>query len=232
MFYNVLFTDAVSKNDMRQVEDLLRQYPLLSTSTTINGWPMMHHAAIHGKITMFFNAFADAVSDNDTSQVEQLLREYPLLGTRAMKNGWPMTHYAAIHGQTEMLRVLARNNVSIDMPHYALTPLDMAIYNNNVDSARELIRMGAQVDESSEKSAVYYAMYKDCMEMIRTTWSKTAHESLVGICISLAPLALPAYVLLWIIDWLQEYTFKPEIRKIRLIEAVTESIRRIEKHKT
>ena len=53
-----------------------------------------------------------------------------------------------------------------------------------------------------------------------------AQADIVSICIALAPLELPPYVLLWILDWLPRYELLSELRKLRLIEAVRESIRR------
>ena len=51
-------------------------------------------------------------------------------------------------------------------------------------------------------------------------WTKHVHQQYLEIAIALAPLCLPAYVVLWTLDWLPQFTEKPEIKKIRLLERV------------
>ena len=54
-----------------------------------------------------------------------------------------------------------------------------------------------------------------------------AQPEIIGICLALAPLELPPYVLLWIVDWLPRYDLLPHRKKIHLIESVVKSIRNI-----
>ena len=54
-----------------------------------------------------------------------------------------------------------------------------------------------------------------------------AHPDIIGICLALAPLDLPPYVLLWIVDWLPRYDLLSHRKKIHLIESVVRSIRQL-----
>lgn len=52
-----------------------------------------------------------------------------------------------------------------------------------------------------------------------------AHSTIINICIALAELELPPYVLLWIVEFIPPLHMLSHLYKIRLIEAVTRSIR-------
>ena len=54
-----------------------------------------------------------------------------------------------------------------------------------------------------------------------------AQPEIIGICLALAPLELPPYVLLWIVDWLPRYDLLSHHAKIHLIESVVKSIRKL-----
>ena len=54
-----------------------------------------------------------------------------------------------------------------------------------------------------------------------------AQPDIIGICLALAPLELPPYVLLWIVDWLPRYDLLSHHKKIHLIESVVRSIRKL-----
>lgn len=54
-----------------------------------------------------------------------------------------------------------------------------------------------------------------------------AHADIINICLALAPLDLPPYVLLWIMDWLPNYDRLSHHKKIELIESVVKSIRAV-----
>ena len=54
-----------------------------------------------------------------------------------------------------------------------------------------------------------------------------AQPDIIGICLALAPLELPPYVLLWIVDWLPRYDLLSHHKKIHLIESVVQSIRKL-----
>ena len=50
------------------------------------------------------------------------------------------------------------------------------------------------------------------------------HDDIVDICLTMYPLNLPPYVMLWIIDWLPSYELVSHHRKIHLIESIRNSI--------
>ena len=52
-------------------------------------------------------------------------------------------------------------------------------------------------------------------------------DDIIGICLAIFPLDLPAYVLLWIIDWLPNYDKLFHLSKITLIQNVYASIRKL-----
>lgn len=57
---------------------------------------------------------------------------------------------------------------------------------------------------------------------------------IMGYTIAMFPLKLPVYVLLWILDWLEPFSFNIEwnhIRKIRLIESITSSCQKVVKNR-
>ena len=108
----------------------------------------------------------------------------------------------------------------VHMENYAL--LDVALY------SRSRVELGIAVEEPHpcrEVSLLFIAMCKRNFEL---EWRKV-QPLIVDICIGLAPLNLPIYVLLWIIDWLPhlERAHK-EVKKVRLIESVVGSIRKVE----
>jgi hypothetical protein len=200
----------------------------------------------------FVQRFAEKVLGDNVRYVTKAIADHPWVGLEAIDRfGWPVMHCAASRGYCDILRLLAQHGVPVDARtvNY-ITPFDLAVFNEEVNSVEQLIKLGADVDENTERNwciefdcawsvldaalyakretALQYAIRAEKKEIatsIRTTWSKTAHRNLVGLCLALAQLSLPAYVVLWIIDWLPEYALKPEIRKIRLIQGVTESVR-------
>ncbi len=54
-----------------------------------------------------------------------------------------------------------------------------------------------------------------------------AQPDIIDICLALAPFQLPAYVLLWIMDWLPNFDRLSHYKKIHLIQSVVKSIRQI-----
>jgi hypothetical protein len=58
-----------------------------------------------------------------------------------------------------------------------------------------------------------------------------AQRDIIGICLAMSPLELPHYVMLWIIDWLPNYHRLSHLKKIRLIESVHTSVRKLKKPK-
>jgi hypothetical protein len=68
-----------------------------------------------------------------------------------------------------------------------------------------------------------------CARNQQLQWPKV-HAMILDAVITLAPLQLPAYILLWIFDWLPWIErAHVELKKIRLIESVIGSIRRVKR---
>lgn len=58
-------------------------------------------------------------------------------------------------------------------------------------------------------------------------WRKSLHDKIVDFCIGMASLELPPYVLLWIFDELPHMHHASHVKKIRVIEDVMKSIRKV-----
>ena len=85
------------------------------------------------------------------------------------------------------------------------------------------------------------------LALLQAVHWRRVHPMLLDICLAFAPMRLPAYVLMWIIDWLpvdfqwiepdlhsyvtnqSHLHLVPQIKKIRLIEGVYRSIRSVQK---
>jgi ankyrin repeat protein len=65
---------------------------------------------------------------------------------------------------------------------------------------------------------------KDIKHKLGIRLMEFAQPEILDTCIAMAPLTLPAYVMLWILDELPNYHRVSHIRKIRLIENVIKSI--------
>jgi len=72
-----------------------------------------------------------------------------------------------------------------------------------------------------------------CLALARRNASlrwPVVRNCLIDITIALAPLKLPTYVLLWIVNWLPDYeVVHSDLKKIRVIEGTVDSIRKTEK---
>ena len=58
-------------------------------------------------------------------------------------------------------------------------------------------------------------------------FERPEHEEFVGVCMALSPLELTPYVINWILSWLTPFALKNELLKLRLIESVQASCRRM-----
>lgn len=58
------------------------------------------------------------------------------------------------------------------------------------------------------------------------TW-QLAYPYYLETVMALLPINLPAYVVLWILDWLDKFRVAPEIRKVQFVEALRQSRRAI-----
>lgn len=71
------------------------------------------------------------------------------------------------------------------------------------------------------------SIMKDIKHNLGIRLMEFAHPEILDNCIAMAPLMLPAYVMLWIFDELPNYHRVSHIRKIRLIESIIRSTRKI-----
>lgn len=78
-----------------------------------------------------------------------------------------------------------------------------------------------------ERQELKNAVLAEERKRIANEWFVFARPQIVDICLAMSALGLSHYVLLWIIDWLPRYDMLSHIRKIRLIESIARSIRKI-----
>ena len=136
--------------------------------------------------------------------VKELLARGATVNAQEKIGCWPVLHAAASYGSLESVQLLLQAGANINASDGCgnTTALDVA----------------------------YLRCYeiRACLEeALANSWSRKAQREYLDIVIALAPLNLPAYILLWSLDWLPQFTSKPELAKIRLLECVYESRRRI-----
>jgi hypothetical protein len=143
-------------------------------------------------------------------------------------------HAAARGGVVQIAEFLLDHGASIDaVDVFGHTPLCVAHYHTQPRVAAVLLRRGANM----HKRPLPY-VYCDRSSNRRTKYVGTfwvvIHAQILDIVIALAALDLPAYVLLWIMDWVPRlFCFADvpaeitEHRKISLIMRVVESIRSV-----
>ena len=61
----------------------------------------------------------------------------------------------------------------------------------------------------------------------RSEWKRSTHSLYFDVVFTLSPLELPIYPLMWILDYLEEFTHRQEVKKTRLIEGVNASRKRV-----
>ena len=189
-----------------------------------NGWTPLHYAAVHMKLDIVkllldrgaeinardihgSTALYKVVSD--AAIVKELLARGAIVNSNEKTNPWPLLHTAARDGSLESVRLLlaAGANVHARSRFGGQTALDVA------RSRAKFVPSGSAIAQCLE-------------EAVARSWSKEVHRDYLHIAIALAPLNLPTYILLWLLDWLPEFALKPEIKKIRLLERIYESRRR------
>jgi hypothetical protein len=69
------------------------------------------------------------------------------------------------------------------------------------------------------------------LEYVGHYYRQTMHAQILDIVIAMAPLDLPTYILLWIIEWLPRGTERSsELQRISLITNIVKSIRRVKQN--
>ena len=114
--------------------------------------------------------------------------------------------YAAIFGLDKVVKLLLDSGADIEL----------------------MLGNDSNVLEYLRKNRIFYESTKLILDNhVRTLFGRRAHADLLNISLALVQLDLPTYVVMWIVDFLDEFTAKPEIRKIRLREGVWRSRRAI-----
>lgn len=111
----------------------------LKAKDDINERNCLHEAAIAGKFAV----------------LEVGLREDVDVGQPDVYGRLPL-HYAVIHGRVEMIRqLLAADSTTVDyVDHDNYSPLILAISNNRLNCAEELINAGARIDPRNERDYI------------------------------------------------------------------------------
>lgn len=91
---------------------------------------------------------------------------------------------------------------------------------------REFIKSGNLAKIIAAKDALADEMLREQRKQSRRLM-RHAQQDIVGICLALAPLELPPYVMLWIIDFIPQYAQVSHHDKIELITSVRASIWKI-----
>jgi hypothetical protein len=135
-----------------------------------------------------------------------LNRDYISRLTFVFSHDYPDTPPQVMHdGALALRHEFLRKDGKLDLNDYTTA---MTIFNIISDTYCLLL----EALQSNVNRALIYEW--------NTGWSRDCHNSYRELVLALAPLNLPSYVLLWILDWLPQFGPKPEIKKIRLIDGI------------
>lgn len=204
-----------------------------------------HHADIdaqsssYGITPLYWSAFENHVS---------ILAYLCFMGADVNRtsSSWLPLHTASGHGFTRCIEILAAFGSAMDKPNSdRRSPLAVAFVNGQLNAVRLLLALNADMSGVEQEDVQFHKFIaerpvrkdreKSRKEILERTiaslsgeFLKLAHPTIVNVCIALAPLRLPQYVLLWIIDELPNYkTMLSHHGKLRLIENLLGSIRKI-----
>jgi ankyrin repeat protein len=119
-------------------------------------------------------------------------------------SGRTALHFACARRRDPLVKLLLDSGADIDIENeYHQTPAELVKHRETHPCMTELIL---------RKHALI-------------TFRRSTHKKLLDLALVMCQLKLPAYVVLWTIDFLAEYAWKPEIHKIRLLEGVWKSRR-------
>lgn len=124
--------------------------------------------------------------------------------------GWTALHFACARRRDPLVKLLLQSGANMD------------IENEHHQTPIELVKHRESPPCTIEKMLNDHA---------RITFRRCTYESLLELALPMSQTKLPAYVVLWIIDFLLDYGSKPEIHKIRLLEGVWKSRRVILYHR-
>lgn len=112
-----------------------------------------------------------------------------------------LLHEAAQRGELTMVQLLLAHGADSEATlclNDDITPLKYLDYCDPFDMSIELLLRNRE----------------------RTMFGRRSYAAYLDKALALVALRFPTYVVLWILDWLPEFTHKPEVRKIRLLERV------------
>jgi hypothetical protein len=96
---------------------------------------------------------------------------------------------------------------------------------------------GTDVRYYEAKTYFQFLLHQFSYTPDRNPWSldsyqwRTVHARILSFAIAFAPLCLPAYVQLWILDWEPRCYLSRPIWKIQLIQSVIESVRKVRRER-
>jgi hypothetical protein len=145
-------------------------------------------------------------------------------------------HYAVEYSNVDNVKYLIKCGADINRPDaLGKTPLiTAAYYNRAIECAVTLLDAGCDAEVECQGATALktawawnnYEMYGVLKDHFRD-WTRRAHDLLRDSALALAPLALPPYVLMWILDWLPEFSRRSELKKITLLQNIYASRKRI-----
>ena len=182
-----------------------------------NGVPLLSFAAVSGNVVL----------------VKLLLARGARLDVLC-SNGWTALHNAAIFNHMEVARILITAGCNIDaFGVCGYTPLFGAVQFNRHDIARMLIDAGANVtllprinEHFSDPS--FAVISNDLVQLVAESRPRQA-VTLLNWLLAMAPLQLPIYIYLELADRSIVCPVLKEIEKIKMIQGVMDSYRRVER---
>lgn len=169
--------------------------------------------------------------------------------------GFAPLHAAARNGHSDCIESLVAFDADIErLSNIRSTPLMAAVYLNHPGAVSCFLRLNADTSKFSvhgynvsdtanveiqnilerhKQSSVAASDVANSISRIKRRVEHNVfgrfHAIILDVCIALSAAQLPAYVLLWIMDFLPSFNFVSHLKKIRLIESIVNgSIRRIQ----
>lgn len=119
---------------------------------------------------------------------------------------------------------LAHGNSRLTRLHFTSTIYVAPSYRSLLDQVDKFCARNIVRQPSVAKLQRFVFNHWFVRDVVQTLQWKAVHKNILNICIAMAPLCLPSYVLLWIIDELPNYDRVSHFKKIRLIESIKRSI--------
>jgi ankyrin repeat protein len=195
---------------------------------------LMHRVNLddYNKAELLLHAIGSLRGETERQMVQWLL-ENGARGDQASNGVMPL-HRATYYGELEIVALLVKHGANVDarQPFKSLTPLYYAAQQNRVAIASFLLSRGANVFKPVHGNTPLSAAQEHGNPMVSLLKRHmTRHHYIVDIVLAMSSLELPAYILLWIMDWLHATDGVSELQTITLIAGVLKSICRVkERH--